>query len=63
MHENNLSYVDVTVVILESQDNPVISPVRLPGHGAVDDMLDAENKILAENLSSKVSRLKSVRHI
>ncbi|KAK1161651.1 BET1-like protein [Huso huso] len=30
------------------------------GHGAVDDMLDAENKRLAENLSSKVSRLKSL---
>uniref|UniRef100_A0AAY5KI92 t-SNARE coiled-coil homology domain-containing protein n=1 Tax=Esox lucius TaxID=8010 RepID=A0AAY5KI92_ESOLU len=30
------------------------------GHGAVDDMLDAENKLLADNLASKVSRLKSV---
>ena len=30
------------------------------GHGGVDDMLDAENKLLAENLASKVSRLKSV---
>lgn len=32
------------------------------GHGSVDDMLDAENKRIAENLASKVSRLKSVRH-
>ncbi|XP_041075130.1 BET1-like protein [Polyodon spathula] len=30
------------------------------GHGTVDDILDAENKRLAENLSSKVSRLKSL---
>ncbi|MBN3270912.1 BET1L protein, partial [Polyodon spathula] len=30
------------------------------GRGAVDDMLDAENKRLAENLASKVSRLKSL---
>lgn len=30
------------------------------GAGAVDDMLDAENKRLAENLATKVSRLKSV---
>ncbi|KAI2648533.1 BET1-like protein [Labeo rohita] len=29
------------------------------GHGAVDDMLDAENRMMAENLASKVSRLKS----
>uniref|UniRef100_A0A8C5LZQ5 t-SNARE coiled-coil homology domain-containing protein n=1 Tax=Leptobrachium leishanense TaxID=445787 RepID=A0A8C5LZQ5_9ANUR len=28
--------------------------------GAVDDMLDAENKRLAENLSTKVTRLKSI---
>ena len=26
----------------------------------MDEMLDAENKLLAENLASKVSRLKSV---
>lgn len=31
-----------------------------PGHGSVDDVLDAENKRLAENLANKVSRLKSV---
>lgn len=31
-----------------------------PGAGAVDDVLDAENKRLAENLATKVSRLKSV---
>lgn len=30
------------------------------GHGAVEDMLDAENKLLADNLANKVSRLKSV---
>lgn len=30
------------------------------GAGAVDDVLDAENKRLAENLATKVSRLKSV---
>lgn len=30
------------------------------GHGAVDDMLDAENKRMAENLATKVSRLKSL---
>ncbi|CAB1331573.1 unnamed protein product [Coregonus sp. 'balchen'] len=29
------------------------------GQGAVDDMLDVENKLLADNLASKVSRLKS----
>uniref|UniRef100_A0A3Q0RKX0 Bet1 golgi vesicular membrane trafficking protein like n=1 Tax=Amphilophus citrinellus TaxID=61819 RepID=A0A3Q0RKX0_AMPCI len=29
------------------------------GHGSVDDILDAENKRLADNLASKVSRLKS----
>ena len=33
------------------------------GHGAVDDMLDAENKRMAENLVTKVSRLKSVSHV
>lgn len=33
------------------------------GHGAVDDMLDAENRLMAENLASKVSRLKSVSQI
>ncbi|XP_051548704.1 BET1-like protein [Myxocyprinus asiaticus] len=32
------------------------------GHGAVEDMLDAENKLLAENLASKVSRLKSLAY-
>ncbi|XP_067293150.1 BET1-like protein [Pseudorasbora parva] len=32
------------------------------GHGAVDDMLDAENKLMAENLASKVSRLKSLAY-
>lgn len=30
------------------------------GHGAVDDMLDEENKRMAENLATKVSRLKSL---
>ncbi|XP_060764546.1 BET1-like protein isoform X3 [Neoarius graeffei] len=29
------------------------------GHGSVDDMLDVENKRMAENLANKVSRLKS----
>uniref|UniRef100_A0A3B4A6B2 Uncharacterized protein n=1 Tax=Periophthalmus magnuspinnatus TaxID=409849 RepID=A0A3B4A6B2_9GOBI len=29
------------------------------GHSSVEDMLDAENKRMAENLSAKVSRLKS----
>ncbi|XP_053544853.1 BET1-like protein [Bombina bombina] len=33
---------------------------RGPSSGAVDEMLDAENKRLAENLTSKVSRLKSL---
>lgn len=37
--------------------------VELTGHGAVDDMLDAENKLMAENLATKVSRLKSVSQI
>uniref|UniRef100_A0A8C1W001 BET1-like protein n=1 Tax=Cyprinus carpio TaxID=7962 RepID=A0A8C1W001_CYPCA len=32
------------------------------GHGAVDDMLDAENRLMAENLASKVSRLKSLAY-
>ncbi|KAJ8340089.1 hypothetical protein SKAU_G00347220 [Synaphobranchus kaupii] len=32
------------------------------GHGAVDDMLDAENKLLADSLASKVSRLKSLAY-
>ncbi|KAJ7997687.1 hypothetical protein DPEC_G00214720 [Dallia pectoralis] len=32
------------------------------GNGAVDDMLDAENKLLADNLASKVSRLKSLAY-
>ncbi|KAJ0029045.1 hypothetical protein NQD34_004042, partial [Periophthalmus magnuspinnatus] len=32
----------------------------LLGHSSVEDMLDAENKRMAENLSAKVSRLKSV---
>uniref|UniRef100_A0A7N6BQ17 BET1-like protein n=1 Tax=Anabas testudineus TaxID=64144 RepID=A0A7N6BQ17_ANATE len=31
-------------------------------HGSVDDMLDAENKRLAENLATKVSRLKSLAY-
>ncbi|XP_028813623.1 BET1-like protein isoform X2 [Denticeps clupeoides] len=35
---------------------------RGQAHGAVDDMLDAENKLLAENLASKVSRLKSLAY-
>ncbi|XP_066557092.1 BET1-like protein [Amia ocellicauda] len=30
------------------------------GSGAVDEMLDAENKLLTENLATKVSRLKSL---
>uniref|UniRef100_A0A665UB38 BET1-like protein n=1 Tax=Echeneis naucrates TaxID=173247 RepID=A0A665UB38_ECHNA len=33
-----------------------------PGHGSVDDMLDAENKRMAENLATKVSRLKSLAY-
>ncbi|XP_030587367.1 BET1-like protein [Archocentrus centrarchus] len=32
------------------------------GHGSVDDILDAENKRLADNLASKVSRLKSLAY-
>lgn len=32
------------------------------GQGAVDDMLDAENKLMADNLASKVSRLKSLAY-
>ncbi|XP_058502220.1 BET1-like protein isoform X1 [Solea solea] len=32
------------------------------GHDSVDDMLDAENKRLAENLATKVSRLKSLAY-
>ncbi|XP_015227702.1 BET1-like protein [Cyprinodon tularosa] len=32
------------------------------GHGSMDDMLDTENKRLAENLASKVSRLKSLAY-
>ncbi|CAG5958628.1 unnamed protein product, partial [Menidia menidia] len=31
-------------------------------HGSVDDMLDAENKRLADNLATKVSRLKSLAY-
>uniref|UniRef100_A0A667ZAV7 BET1-like protein n=1 Tax=Myripristis murdjan TaxID=586833 RepID=A0A667ZAV7_9TELE len=31
-------------------------------HGAVDDLLDAENKLLADNLATKVSRLKSLAY-
>uniref|UniRef100_A0A3Q2CSD1 BET1-like protein n=1 Tax=Cyprinodon variegatus TaxID=28743 RepID=A0A3Q2CSD1_CYPVA len=31
-------------------------------HGSMDDMLDTENKRLAENLASKVSRLKSLAY-
>lgn len=37
-----------------------LSVLVMIGQGAVDDMLDAENKLLADNLASKVSRLKSV---
>uniref|UniRef100_A0A672MD22 BET1-like protein n=1 Tax=Sinocyclocheilus grahami TaxID=75366 RepID=A0A672MD22_SINGR len=36
--------------------------VSLTGHGAVDDMLDAENRLMAENLAGKVSRLKSLAY-
>ncbi|KAJ8343252.1 hypothetical protein SKAU_G00305810 [Synaphobranchus kaupii] len=32
------------------------------GHGAVDDELDAENKLIADNLATKVSRLKSLAY-
>ncbi|XP_060764529.1 BET1-like protein isoform X1 [Neoarius graeffei] len=32
------------------------------GHGSVDDMLDVENKRMAENLANKVSRLKSLAY-
>ncbi|KAM9854695.1 BET1-like protein [Aulostomus maculatus] len=32
------------------------------GHGSVEDMMDAENKRLAENLATKVSRLKSLAY-
>ncbi|XP_043981659.1 BET1-like protein [Gambusia affinis] len=32
------------------------------GHGSVDNMLDAGNKRLADNLASKVSRLKSLAY-
>ncbi|XP_033823977.1 BET1-like protein [Periophthalmus magnuspinnatus] len=32
------------------------------GHSSVEDMLDAENKRMAENLSAKVSRLKSLAY-
>ncbi|XP_006782364.1 BET1-like protein [Neolamprologus brichardi] len=32
------------------------------GHGSVDDVLDAENKRLSENLANKVSRLKSLAY-
>lgn len=43
------------------QVSPVLTPPLVsPGPGSVDDMLDAENKRLAENLATKVSRLKSV---
>lgn len=38
------------------------NPVCVSGHGSVDDMLDAENKRLAENLATKVSRLKSLAY-
>ncbi|XP_019933980.2 BET1-like protein isoform X1 [Paralichthys olivaceus] len=37
-------------------------PTDTDGHGAVDDMLDAENKRMAENLVTKVSRLKSLAY-
>ncbi|KAM4553867.1 BET1-like protein [Fundulus heteroclitus] len=32
------------------------------GHGSVDNMLDAENRRMAENLATKVSRLKSLAY-
>ncbi|XP_051915967.1 BET1-like protein [Hippocampus zosterae] len=32
------------------------------GHGSVEDMLDVENKRLADNLATKVSRLKSLAY-
>ncbi|XP_057691713.1 BET1-like protein [Corythoichthys intestinalis] len=32
------------------------------GHGSVEDMLDAENKRLADSLVTKVSRLKSLAY-
>uniref|UniRef100_A0A8C6TCN8 BET1-like protein n=1 Tax=Neogobius melanostomus TaxID=47308 RepID=A0A8C6TCN8_9GOBI len=32
------------------------------GQGSVEDMLDAENKRMAENLAAKVSRLKSLAY-
>ncbi|XP_061532773.1 BET1-like protein [Phycodurus eques] len=32
------------------------------GHGTVEDMLDAENERLADNLATKVSRLKSLAY-
>ncbi|XP_040019355.1 BET1-like protein [Gasterosteus aculeatus] len=32
------------------------------GHDSVDDLLDQENKRLAENLATKVSRLKSLAY-
>ncbi|XP_029991795.1 BET1-like protein [Sphaeramia orbicularis] len=32
------------------------------GHSSVEDMLDSENKRMAENLASKVSRLKSLAY-
>ncbi|XP_049579161.2 BET1-like protein [Syngnathus scovelli] len=35
---------------------------RNRGHGSVEDMLDAENKRLADNLATKVSRLKSLAY-
>lgn len=38
------------------------STIVFLGHGAVDDMLDAENKHIAENLANKLSRLKSLAY-
>ncbi|XP_075993128.1 BET1-like protein isoform X2 [Genypterus blacodes] len=32
------------------------------GHSSVDDMLDADNKRMTDNLASKVSRLKSLAY-
>ncbi|AWP07895.1 putative BET1-like protein isoform 2 [Scophthalmus maximus] len=35
---------------------------EISAHGSVDDLLDVENKRLAENLAAKVSRLKSLAY-
>ncbi|XP_056271651.1 BET1-like protein isoform X1 [Pseudoliparis swirei] len=39
-----------------------VTNVIFNGHDSVDDMLDTENKRLAENLATKVSRLKSLAY-